>query len=135
MPATARLRALVVDDDQAMLAYVARVLTGGGYETATASDGDDALRLCDEQPPFDVYVVDLMMPRMRGDELGRRLRLREPDVKVLYFTGYSDRLFAERQLLWEHEAFLEKPVTENGLLEAVSLLLFGNLHGQEQATL
>ena len=69
------------------------------------------------------------MPQMRGDELGRRLRQRDPDVKVLYFTGYSDQLFEDRQTLWEHEAFIEKPVTSDGLLEAVSLLLFGHTDG------
>jgi DNA-binding NarL/FixJ family response regulator len=66
---------------------------------------------------------------MRGDELARQLRQRDPDVKVLYFTGYSDRLFEHRKTLWEHEAFIEKPVTVNGLLEAVSLLLFGQTNG------
>jgi len=50
-------------------------------------------------------------------------------VKVLYFTGYSDSLFEERKLLWQHEAFIEKPVTIAGLLEAVSLLLFGHVTG------
>jgi hypothetical protein len=48
-----------------------------------------------------------------------------PKLKSLYFTGYSDRLFERRKVLWEHEAFLEKPVTPKGLLEAVSLLLSG----------
>jgi FixJ family two-component response regulator len=73
--------------------------------------------------------VDVVMLQMRGDELGRRLRLQDPDVKVLYFTGFSDRLFQSRQTLWEYEAFLEKPVTVAGLLEAVSLILFGHTNG------
>jgi hypothetical protein len=71
-------------------------------------------------------LADLMMPGMPGDEMARQLRHREPDLKILYFTGYSDRLFSERAVLWENEAFLEKPVTANGLLEAVSLMLFGH---------
>ena len=44
-------------------------------------------------------------------------------------TGYSERLFEWRPTLWEHEAFIEKPVTINGLREAVSLLLFGDTDG------
>jgi hypothetical protein len=50
-------------------------------------------------------------------------------VKVLYFTGTIDRLFEHRKALWEHEAVVEKPVTVKGLMEAVSLMLFGHTHG------
>ena len=42
---------------------------------------------------------------------------------MLYFTGYSDQLFADKATLWENEAFVEKPVNMRGLLEAVSLIL------------
>jgi hypothetical protein len=51
----------------------------------------------------------------------------DPDAKILYFTGFSDRLFSEKSMLGAHEAFVEKPLTMRGLLEAVSLLLFGDL--------
>jgi two-component system, cell cycle sensor histidine kinase and response regulator CckA len=124
------LRVLVVDDEMPIRAFAERVLSGAGYEVVVASDGPEALRLVDaQQRPFDLFVSDLMMPQMRGDELGRRLRQRDPDVKVLYLTGYSGLLFEARKVLWEHEAFVEKPVTVKGLLEAVSLLLFGHPHG------
>ena len=66
-----------------------------------------------------------MMPQMTGDELARRLRQTEPALKVLYLTGFSDRLFKEKVTLWQDEAFLDKPCSVKGLLEAVSLLLFG----------
>jgi hypothetical protein len=46
---------------------------------------------------------------------------------VLYVSGYVDRLLNERPLLWEGEAFLEKPFTFEGLSQAVSLLLYGTL--------
>ena len=124
------LRVLVVDDERSVLTFVARVLRGAGYDVVVATDGPEALRLVEAQPrPFDVFVVDVVMPRMRGDELGRRLRQQDPDVKVLYFTGFSDRLFESRQALWEHEAFIDKPATVRGLLEAVSLVLFGHTNG------
>ena len=124
------VRVLVVDDEASVQSFAERALRSAGYDVVVASDGPEALRLVDAQArPFDVYLLDVVMPQMRGDELGRRLRQREADAKVLYFTGYSDRLFAERPVLWEHEAFIEKPVTVTGLLEAVSLLLFGHTGG------
>ena len=124
------LRVLVVDDERSVLAFVARALRGAGYDVVVATDGPEALQLVEAQPrPFDVFVVDVVMPQMRGDELGRRLRQQDPDVKVLYFTGFSDRLFESRQSLWEHEAFIDKPATVRGLLEAVSLVLFGHTNG------
>jgi two-component system cell cycle sensor histidine kinase/response regulator CckA len=75
----------------------------------------------------DVLVTDLMMPQMSGDELARRLRQSEPAIKVLYLTGYSDKLFKEKVMLWEDEAFLDKPCSVKGLQQAVSLLTFGKL--------
>jgi two-component system cell cycle sensor histidine kinase/response regulator CckA len=128
MNATKR-RVLVVDDEDQIRTFAERVLHQGGYEATTTSNGADALTLVEQQGPFDLYVIDVMMPIKTGDELARELRRMEPDAKILYFTGYPDRLFAEKATLWANEAFVEKPVTVAGLLEAVSLLLFGHVHG------
>ena len=98
-----------------------------GYSTVQASDGMEALEVASKMGPLDILVTDVMMPQMLGDELARRLRESEPDLKVLYLTGYSDRLFKERVTLWADEAYLEKPCSVKGLLQAVSLLLFGQL--------
>ena len=128
-PGPAPLRVLIVDDERGVLAFAQRVLTEAGCEVVVASDGPEALRLVEERPRFDIFVVDVLMPGMHGDELARQLRQTDRDAKILYFTGYSDRLFAEHRVLGENEAFIDKPVTMNGLLEAVSLLLFGRLQG------
>ena len=122
-------RVLVVDDEESVRTLAERILRGAGYDVVLASDGPEALRIAEKQGPFDVFVIDILMPRMNGNELAGQLRRRDPDVKVLYFTAYSDRLFSEHGTLWEHEAFIEKPVTAKGLLEAVSMLLFEHTHG------
>jgi two-component system cell cycle sensor histidine kinase/response regulator CckA len=127
------VRVLIVDDEPGIRIFATRALSGAGYATAVASDGLEALRMAQEQGPFDLFVVDINMPGMRGDELARQLRERDHDVKVLFFTGFSDRLFEKRHVLWEGEAFLEKPVTKDGLLEAVALLLFGNTRGPQSS--
>ncbi|HUK32671.1 MAG TPA: response regulator [Vicinamibacterales bacterium] len=123
--ASAAARVLVVDDDEGVRTFVVRALQESGYDAVSATGGREALQVVGEQPGFDLYVLDVMMPDMTGDELGRHLRARDPDARILYFTGYADRLFAERTALGAHEAFLDKPVTMTGLREAVSLLLFG----------
>jgi CheY-like chemotaxis protein len=125
-------RILVVDDEESVRHFAERTLTSAGYEVVVASDGPEALRLVDARPrPFDLFVIDVVMPQMSGDELGRWLRQRNPVVRVLYFTGYTDRLFQEKSTLWENEALVEKPVSTKGLLEAVSMSLFGHTQGPD----
>jgi CheY-like chemotaxis protein len=128
-----RFRILVVDDDDSIRAFVERVLRQPGYETRVAADGIEALRVANSDGPFDLLLTDLSMPGMRGDELARRLRLTDPSLRVLYLTGYADRLFEQRPVLWDAEAFLDKPVSVQGLLEAVSLLLVGRIPARRPA--
>jgi CheY-like chemotaxis protein len=118
---------LVVDDEPSVVRFVERALSEYGYQTVTASDGPEAIDAAEEHGAFDLLVTDLMMPQMAGDELARRLRTSRPEMKVLYLTGFSDRLFKEKVSLWADEAFLDKPCSMKGLLEAVSLLLHGRV--------
>lgn len=122
------LRVLVVDDEEPIRRFVDRVLREAGYETAMASDGPEAVEVAQTFQPVDLLLTDVMMPQMAGDELARRLRQTEPGLKVLYLTGFSDSLFKERVTLWEDEAFLDKPCSVSGLLQAVSLLTYGRLN-------
>jgi two-component system, cell cycle sensor histidine kinase and response regulator CckA len=124
---------LIVDDEEPLRRFVDRVLTQAGYTTTTASDGPEAIEAAAKLGSFDLLVTDLMMPQMTGDELARRLRQSQPSLKVLYLTGFSDRLFTEKVTLWEDEAFLEKPCSIKGLMEAVALLLFRRLNAPHQS--
>ena len=127
------LTVLVVDDEDLVRKFVERVLRDAGYQTATAADGPEALEVAAKLESFDVLVTDVMMPQMTGDELARRVRVAAPHIKVLYLTGFSDRLFKEKVTLWADEAFLDKPCSVTGLRQAVSLLLFGRVEmPQEQ---
>ena len=129
MMAAARSRVLVVDDEESVLRLVSRILRDADYEVMSAAGGPEALAIVDAQPPFDAFVVDVNMPEMTGEELGRQLQRREPDVKILYFTGHADHLFDKKPVLGAYEAFLDKPISVAGLREAVSLLLFGHTRG------
>jgi two-component system cell cycle sensor histidine kinase/response regulator CckA len=125
---------LVVDDEEPVRRFVGRVLRDAGYKVSLACDGPDAIRVAAEEGPFEILVTDLMMPEMTGDELGRRLRANEPRLKVLYLTGFSDRLFKEKAMLWQDEAYLDKPCSVKGLQQAVSLLVFGRFDVPQEIT-
>jgi CheY-like chemotaxis protein len=118
-------KVLIVDDEEPVRRFVDRVLEQGNYQTTLAADGAEAVKVAAENGPFDILVTDLMMPQMTGDELARRLRQNDPKLKVLYLTGFSDSLFKEKATLWQDEAYLDKPCSVAGLLQAVSLLLLG----------
>jgi len=110
-----------------MCEYVSRILVDAGYQVSTAANGREAIALARTEGPPDLLLTDLKMPQMDGDELAGRLRQTAPDLKVLYLTGFSQALFSNRGVLWEGEAFLDKPCTPPALLEGVSLLLFDHV--------
>jgi DNA-binding response OmpR family regulator len=116
---------LVVDDDPPTCELVAKMLRAAGYRAAISPRPDHAIAWHAEGTRYSLAILDVVMPGMNGDILAARLRRDDPDLKVLFLTGYPDLLFQACPFLWENEAFLEKPFSEDGLLEAVSLLLYG----------
>ena len=119
---------LVVDDEEPVRLYVDRILTAAGYRTTLAADCADAL-LAVTRERFDLLLTDVMMPEMTGAALATRMRETVPDLKVLYLTGHTDRLFEEKARLSQQEAFLAKPCTANALRQAVSLAITGRVGG------
>jgi CheY-like chemotaxis protein len=115
-------RVLLVDDDEQIRLFFGRVLRTAGYHTVVACDAIEAAGAAMVDGPFDVLLTDLVMPEVDGQELARRMRHAQPDLPVLYVTGYSDRLFAQRHVLSDGEAFLDKTCTPLGLLQAVGML-------------
>ncbi len=77
---------LVVDDDVGVRVLVERVLTGAGYRVTLAEDGEVALERLAQHPDVRLVVSDIVMPRLRGDELARRVAGRVP---VLFVSGYA----------------------------------------------
>ncbi len=118
---------LVVDDEQPIRRVARRVLEGGGFEVLEAANGFEALQQLDRGTHIDLLMADLRMPQLGGNEMARRFRAANPDLKVLYVSGYTDELFDDWPLLWENEAFLDKPFSPKGLVEAATLLLNGSV--------
>jgi len=123
---------LIVDDEPANLKILRRLLQETRYDVSTAGSAREALRIIDEHGAFDVYVLDVMMPEMRGTELADVIRARQAGALILYFTAYADTLFSGTRKLRDGEAFLQKPVTKRDILEAISLLLYKDLRGPRE---
>lgn len=119
---------LVVDDEPGVRKLARRILERAGYGVVEAEHGAAALAVIDSATRVDFLMADLDMPVMRGEEMAKRIRAKRPDLKVLYVTAHVDSLFADRPQLWEGEAFLDKPFSVDGLLQAISLLQTGSIH-------
>jgi len=126
-PPNASPTVLVVDDEATIRQVARRILEGQGYHVTEASNGLDAIALLDAGAPLDLLIADFHMPDLLGDEMVRRIRASRPDLKVLYVTGQIDRLMDERPSLGDGDAFLDRPCSATGLLEAVPLMLHGTL--------
>jgi CheY-like chemotaxis protein len=80
-----------------------------------ASNADEALRLFEEHPSFDLLLTDVVMPGTSGPELVRQLIQRRPDLKVVYMSGYTTEAIVQRGVLEPGIAFLHKPFTSDTL--------------------
>lgn len=83
-------RILVVDDNSAVRTITAIMLRTMGHDAMEAAGGQDALNILERDPQFDLFIVDLAMPNMHGDEFVARARELIPDVPTLFVTGYAE---------------------------------------------
>jgi signal transduction histidine kinase len=109
---------LVVEDEPAVLQVVVRMLRRNGYSVIAATTGTQALTLAAERD-FDMLLTDVVMPEMSGLELAERIGQLRPDASVLFMSGYSPDLFGDKRGLAEGIRLLQKPFTEQALLEAI----------------
>lgn len=87
-------RVLVVDDEPAILSYLAEFLRKLNFDPVTAADRDEALKVIDDskQTGFDYAVVDLVLGSDSGVELVKLLTARYPRLRVLLISGYADAM-------------------------------------------
>jgi two-component system, cell cycle sensor histidine kinase and response regulator CckA len=109
---------LLVEDEDAVRESTRRILSDGGYNVLTASDGLEALAICDETASIDLVLTDVVMPGMSGKQLAEQLPGR---MRVLYMSGYTDQ-----QILPDERGLLvEKPFGSALLLRKVRQVLNG----------
>jgi two-component system, cell cycle sensor histidine kinase and response regulator CckA len=115
---------LVVEDEEPVRNLAVRVLERRGYTVMAAADGQEALDLAADHPgEIDLILSDLVMPRVGGRELTRRIRLARPSTRILLMSGYDDQMVAGSL---ETDDFLPKPFTPAALTERVARLLAGS---------
>jgi len=111
-------RILVVDDNDALRENLAEALQLEGYDVTVASDGSGALARLDEEPAFQVVLLDLVMPGMDGRELLHRIRQdpRLASLRVVMTTGHTG---PRARSGVPADAFLTKPFGVRELLAAI----------------
>jgi len=116
-------RLLIVDDVPDNLFLVRTILEEEGYEIITSSNGQDALKII-ESEPIDLILLDVMMPKMDGYEVTRRIRAMAdlPFIPILLITAY-DRANAVKGLDLGADEFIRKPIEADELLARVRSLL------------
>jgi PAS domain S-box-containing protein len=124
-PAPGDARVLVVEDRGVVRELVTEVLLSAGFEVHTASGGTDALRLGKDHGPFDLLLTDVVMPGTSGPELAALLRDEQPDLPVLYMSGYTDDVLGPDELSSPNTSFVRKPFRNADLVRAVHATLAG----------
>ncbi|MGA7806962.1 response regulator, partial [Bradyrhizobium sp.] len=115
---------LVVEDEADVRSYLVETLRDLKYGVREAADGAAALKLLDSDPSrIDLLLTDVVMPGMNGRELASALQGRQPELKVLFMTGYSRNAIVHQGRLDPGVSMLQKPLTQAMLAAKIRDLL------------
>jgi PAS domain S-box-containing protein len=118
---------LVAEDEDALRDMVTLVLTAQGYKVLAAASGAEAMKLYEQaNRPIDVLLTDMVMPGgILGGDLAERLRRINPQLKVIYTSGYSPGMAGKDISLLAGRDFLPKPYSIGKLAQFVREVLDG----------
>jgi signal transduction histidine kinase/CheY-like chemotaxis protein len=111
---------LVVEDAEALRAMVRELLEERGYRVLLAEDGEAAVALAGvDQGPIDLLLSDVVMPKLSGPDVARRVTELRPEIRVLLMSGYSNGAVSHQGVLGPGVSLLQKPFTGEALARAV----------------
>jgi CheY-like chemotaxis protein len=114
-------RIMVVEDNDDVREYLASVLTQVGFQVVEAGDGAQALAMLVGGGPVDVLCTDIVMPGgLDGYDVAREARAIQPDLKIIFMSGYTDKAAAPAN---GNSPFLAKPLRGAELVETVRAVI------------
>ena len=116
---TSQHRILVVDDEEKIRKSLSGLLQDYDYEVVTASNGLECLQIMSTQP-FDLVILDVVMPGMSGIEVLRWIKEKYKDTEVIIITGYADKEKAIATFRLSVYDFIEKPFESKEILNTIS---------------
>ena len=127
-------RILIADDEEIVIRSCLRILDGDDYQVEAVQDGREALRKIEENP-YDVMILDIMMPNMDGLEVLRRVKETHPNVDVIMITGLSQIDTAVQAMKLGAFDYISKPFEPDELKLVVQRALERRRLLQENLTL
>ncbi|WP_437902248.1 response regulator [Sorangium sp. So ce327] len=126
MVTATKKRILVVEDEQDTAAMIARFL-GDEFDTVVATNGVDGLALAQQEPLPDLVIVDIMMPKLDGVSMTKRLREHEPmrRVPIIFLTAKSDPMDVIAGIQAGARHYITKPFVLDDLKKKVRKAVYG----------
>ncbi len=115
-------RILLAEDDASMRGFLERALVRAGYEVAAFEDGQQAYDRLKEEP-FTLLLTDIVMPEMDGIELARRASELDPELKIMFITGFAAVTLNAEAPAPKEARVLSKPFHLRDLVAQVDQLL------------
>ena len=113
---------LIVDDDTGVRNVLSSVLSNEGYQVETAENGKKTVKACEESV-FDVALIDVELPDMKGTELLSRLKKMQPKMVRIVITGHPSLESAMKSVNERADGYVLKPIEVTELLEKIKKLL------------
>ena len=113
---------LLAEDDNDMRRFLVKALENAGYEVTDYDNGMSAYRRLREEP-FELLLTDIVMPEMDGIELARRAAELDPDIKIMFITGFAAVALNADSTAPKNAKVLSKPVHLRELVSEVNKML------------
>jgi two-component system cell cycle response regulator CpdR len=115
-------RILLAEDDDSMRGFLERALKKAGHDVVAFSNGADAFERLKEEP-FTLLLTDIVMPKMDGIELARKATEIDPDLKIMFITGFAAVVLNSESEAPKNARILSKPFHLKDLVREVDRLL------------